>query len=402
MEKQNYNINNNMILTIINYQNKNFRYTTKSDISLTTFYNEICNYFQTNPDENLFYYQNKPLMTKNNTTQLMYIIDLQNKNSYPCFIIKPAASLNDLKPNLRYKFNYKIKPKQKIKITLRHNFLKSRNKKSLSNNISSVFNTENNPNSITTTNNSLNQKFSAVINEVPSINDIEVILNDFNLKNQNSNYITINTENNNNGTLIPINNNTVKVSFESEILLNEFISYITYMKYQNPYYKNMKIVKNKTLLTNKQNHMSHTNVYSNHRLFKHVYNHSHLVNKPININEVIKAVKKNELKNGLYHGLSLKTDGEDEIIKSYYKQQMFLRNSSPYISENEKRILEEKESKKKDYDKRQRFITSVGHYSMKPNYIANYVGMTPSENPKTHSFRDIDKSKWITNKGFNL
>ena len=81
---------------------------------------------------------------------------------------------------------------------------------------------------------------------------------------------------------------------------------------------------------------------------------------------------------------------------------MFLRNSSPYISENEKRILEEKESKKKDYDKRQRFITSVGHYSMKPNYIANYVGMTPSENPKTHSFRDIDKSKWITNKGFNL
>ena len=39
---------------------------------------------------------------------------------------------------------------------------------------------------------------------------------------------------------------------------------------------------------------------------------------------------------------------------------------------------------------------------MKPNYIPNYVGMTPSENPKNHLFRIVDKKKWISNKGFNV
>ena len=39
---------------------------------------------------------------------------------------------------------------------------------------------------------------------------------------------------------------------------------------------------------------------------------------------------------------------------------------------------------------------------MKPNFIPNYVGMTPSENPNNHEFRNVDKKKWITNKGFNV
>jgi len=54
------------------------------------------------------------------------------------------------------------------------------------------------------------------------------------------------------------------------------------------------------------------------------------------------------------------------------------------------------------FDKHKNFITSVGKYSMKPNFIPNYVGMTPSENPKNHAFRNVDKNKWITNKGFNV
>ena len=113
-------------------------------------------------------------------------------------------------------------------------------------------------------------------------------------------------------------------------------------------------------------------------------------------------MKENELNNDCYHGLSLKRDWEDEIVTDYYKQQNFLRNSSPYISEDEKRILEEKENKKHFIDKHKNFVTSVGKYSMKPNFIPNYVGMTPSENPKTHEFRNVDKKKWITNKGFNV
>ena len=41
--------------------------------------------------------------------------------------------------------------------------------------------------------------------------------------------------------------------------------------------------------------------------------------------------------------LSLNRDGEDEIITDYYRHQNYLRNSSPYISENKKRLLEDKE-----------------------------------------------------------
>ena len=125
-------------------------------------------------------------------------------------------------------------------------------------------------------------------------------------------------------------------------------------------------------------------------------------NNKININDVIKALKQNELNNDCYHGLSLRRDGEDEIVTDYYKQQNFLRNSSPYISEEEKRILEEKESRKHFFDQHKNFVTSVGKYSMKPNFIPNYVGMTPSENPNDHAFRNVDKKKWITNKGFNV
>ena len=78
-----------------------------------------------------------------------------------------------------------------------------------------------------------------------------------------------------------------------------------------------------------------------------------------------------------------------------------MRNSSPYINEHEKQILEEKENKK-HFFKNKNFVTSVGKYSMKPNFIPNYVGLTPGENPKNHEFRAVDKNKWISKKGFNV
>lgn len=38
----------------------------------------------------------------------------------------------------------------------------------------------------------------------------------------------------------------------------------------------------------------------------------------------------------------------------------------------------------------------------KPNYIDNYVTRTPSENPSTHAFRELNRSKWITQDQFKL
>ena len=79
----------------------------------------------------------------------------------------------------------------------------------------------------------------------------------------------------------------------------------------------------------------------------------------ININDVIKAIKKHEFNNDSYHGLCLNRDEEDEIITDYYKQQNYLRNSSPYISKNEKIILEEKENRK-HFFKNKNFVVYVG------------------------------------------
>ena len=85
--------------------------------------------------------------------------------------------------------------------------------------------------------------------------------------------------------------------------------------------------------------------YMNNNLSKSVAKPSKMKLK-IKINDVIQALKHNELNKDTYHGLTLDLKGEDEIITDYYQQQSFLRNSSPYITEHEKQILEEKENKK--------------------------------------------------------
>ena len=243
----------------------------------------------------------------------------------------------------------------------------------------------------------------ALIKQIPSVKDIELTLENFNNK-LNYNNIELKTNNhfnNKQGILTIFDNNSVRIDFQDEITLNEFISYISFMKYQNPYYKNIIIQKDiSTIKTNIRNlSYSHKNVRSYINTLQNNHNNNNI---KIKINDVIKAIKQNELNSDRYHGLSLNREGEDEIITDYYRQQNFLRNSSPYISENEQRILEEKETKKHFFDKHKNFVTSVGKYSMKPNFIPNYVGMTPSENPNNHEFRKVDKNKWINQKGFNV
>ncbi len=88
-----------------------------------------------------------------------------------------------------------------------------------------------------------------------------------------------------------------------------------------------------------------------------------------------------------------------EIINNFYSNQKFVRNASPYITEEEKRIIEEKINKKKFLTKNG-FLTCVGKYKMKPNFIKNYVQMTPSESPLKFKFRVENKNKWLTKKGF--
>ena len=73
--------------------------------------------------------------------------------------------------------------------------------------------------------------------------------------------------------------------------------------------------------------------------------------------------------------------------------------SSRYMCPEEKRI-HEAFLDKKNWINKSGFIVSAGKYSFHDRYISNYVNMTPSEPPVNHKYRDVNKKKWITEKGF--
>lgn len=386
------------ILTL-NFNQNNYQFSTELIKPLNTFYNEICSYLQINPDKFNLYYNNKKLITDSNNNITLSEIIKSNDDLFFKILEKKIKSKTPYKLNLRYDtlpLNEKETSRKKLPNFLT---LSTKEVKPYINNkrYDNIYN-KNNDNSC-----------GVIISQIPSVKDIETILTQFNNQSKNSNFKTNNNFDKQRGILIALSNNSVRIDFQDEMILNQFISYISFIKYENGYFKNIIIQKDNSKIKNNNRNLSYS--HKNVRSYLHNINNSNNINSfrngnknkiAIKINDVIKALKENELNNECYHGLSLKRIGEDEIITDYYKQQNFLRNSSPYISQEEKRILEEKENKKHFIDKHKNFITSVGKYSMKPNFIPNYVGMTPSENPKTHLFRIVDKKKWISNKGFNV
>ena len=397
---------NNMTSKIItlNFKQNNYQFSTELIKPLNTFYNEVCSYLQINPNNFSLYNNSQKLLTDNKNITISQVI---NSNDEPYFQILPKKQktktpnelqFNSITTNEPYTSRKKVIP----------NFLTISNNKKKPLFANERYNNNNNFSEY-------EQHYGVIISQIPSVQDIENILSNFNKKQNNIIDYNLKTNNNfdkKNGILTVLFNNSVRIDFQDEKLLNEFISYVSFMKYENVYYKNMIIKKDISKIKKSLRNLSYSqkNVRNLLPNFNKKYNYNNNINTlqneehniKININDVIKAIKQNESNKECYHGLSLKRDGEDEIITDYYKQQNFLRNSSPYISDNEKRILEERENKKHFFDKHKNFITSVGKYSMKPNFIPNYVGMTPSENPKNHAFRNVDKNKWITNKGFNV
>ena len=380
----------------LNYNQKKYQFNTELIKPINTFYNEVCSYLQINPNDYNLYYNNKKMTINNYINPTLSFIISSDKDS--------IFQIMQKKTKIPYKLKLSY---SEVKNVNKTNILSS--KKKIPSNLKSLSITKkkshiNNLKSISQINN-IPKSLGVIISQVPSIKDIETILQDFNSKQNNSSVNNTNNFNGKKGVLTILENNSVKVVFQDEITLNRFISYISFMKYENPYYKNIIIKKENSNIKRKKIGKNLSSSQKNMRVFfsdfnkKYNYNEQ---NKKINVNDVIKALKEHALNNECYHGLSLNRTGENEIITDYYKQQKFLRNSSPYISEDEKRILEEKENKKHYIDKNKNFVSCVWKYSIKPNYIPNYVGVTPSENPNEHSFRKVDKKKWITIKGFNV
>jgi len=396
MEKNSKNKHQSTVITLT-YNDNNYQFSTELIKPVETFYSEICSYLQINPKSFLLYYNSNHISFKSNPNQK--ISDIIDNNPNSAFKILPKKTKTI---NLRYQTI------DQVDNSKNNNNIISRNKynplsfssKSVRNNLKLLTKNENkifkekiNKDSI-----------GAIITKYPSVKEVEKILEDFNMNNMHFP--------NKRGVMINLGNDSLRVDFNNEAYLNEFISYVSFIKYENPHFKNLTIKKdvsnmklNKKGISNKllpniiQNFDKKYD-YMNNNLSKSVAKPSKMKLK-IKINDVIQALKHNELNKDTYHGLTLDLKGEDEIITDYYQQQSFLRNSSPYITEHEKQILEEKENKK-HFFKHKNFVTSVGKYSMKPNFIPNYVGLTPGENPKNHEFREVDKNKWMNKKGFNI
>ena len=404
MEK-NYNNQSKTITVSLSYNNAVYQFNTEIVKPIELFYNEVCNYLQINPNRFNLHYDSKNISIKLNPDQkISEIISDSNPNSMFKIVPKKTKTMN-----LRYKTiepNKNIHSRNNDQMNQLNNL--SLSSKMVRNNIKSLSLREN---IIMKTN---REAIGAIITKFPSVQDVEKILKDFNLNN-----IHFPEKK---GLLTNIDNNSLRVDFNKEAYLNEFINYISFIKYENPHYKKISIKKdvsniNGILSSRGSSNKALPKIFNT---FEEKYDFQNNKNNNINnnplaksasknpkyklkikIDDVIKALKQNELNKDSYHGLSLKRDGEDEIVTDYYQQQSFLRNSSPYINEHEKQVLEEKENKK-HFFKNKNFVTSVGKYSMKPNFIPNYVGLTPGENPKNHEFRAVDKNKWISKKGFNV
>jgi hypothetical protein len=403
MEKK-YKNKSQTVTVSLSYNDTIYQFNTELVKPIQLFYNEVCSYFQINPNRYVLNYNSKNIPIKLNPDEkISEIISDSNPSSIFKIIPKKTKTVNIRYQTLETNNNKNIKNRNNDQLNI-YNGL-SLSSKVVRSNLKTLTQKEN---LITKSKNEIkNETIGAIITKFPSFQDVEKILKDFNMNN-----IHFPEKK---GLLITIDNNSLRVDFNNEAYLNEFINYISFIKYENPHYKSISIKKDvSNIKSNKKGSSNKTLPHiSNNFEEKYDYqnnNHNPLAKSTpkhpkyklkIKIDDVIKAVKHNELNKDTYHGLSLKRDGEDEIITDYYQQQSFLRNSSPYINEHEKQILEEKENKKHFFQNKN-FVTSVGKYSMKPNFIPNYVGLTPGENPKNHEFRQVDKNKWINKKGFNV
>jgi hypothetical protein len=376
------------VVVSLTFNDNNYQFSTELAKPVETFYNEVCSFLKLDPKQYTLKYNSKQISSLRSSNLTISEIIEQNPNS-----------------------NFKIIPRKTKTMNVRYQTLEtneSNNLNKINNNFNST--TKNIKNLMTIQekknfNENYKDNISAIITNFPSVKEVEKIMEDFNINNIHFP--------NKKGLITNLGNDSLRVDFNNEAYLNEFISFVSFIKYENPHFKSLKIKKDYTNIKKNRKGISNMNIphIMQNNNFNKKYNYNPLSKsaaKPlrsklklkIKIDDVIKALKYNEVDKDTYHGLRLKRDDEDEIVTDYYQQQNFLRNSSPYITEHEKHVLEEKENKKHFlYNKN--FLTSVGKYSMKPNYIPNYVGLTPGENPKNHEFREVDKNKWINKKGFN-
>ena len=239
---------------------------------------------------------------------------------------------------------------------------------------------------------------------IPSLKDVKKTIDDYYIKNDLKKNKTPSP------FITPINFTSVKLEFPNEQILNGYKTYILFLKYEDPKFKQILVKKENLFKTIKKIKLKSLNISNNNNNNKNpniLSDPNEGKEKKIIVKNIIKLYQHDRIKykndNSSFSlntlGLKKTTDGSDKLIVNYYKNQRYLRNSSPYLSEEDKRLMDERENRKK-FITPKGFYVSVGKYSFPPKYISNYVQMTPSVNPLTYRFRPANKLKWITKKGF--
>ncbi len=253
-----------------------------------------------------------------------------------------------------------------------------------------------------------NNNYKIIINNPINLNEINQYLINF----YNQNRIS-----NNQSSINILKNNIIEIKFNNFYFANDFLNILNNIKLSSSNYKNMnfKLVKDSNKI-NIINNTEPTNKKSRNKI-KLNYLNSSIKNNETNPNISFKLnlnnINYNYMDNKLFNSYNNYNNVKDiiidpitekenkKLIYNYFKNQVYIRNSSPYIDNYEKKKEEEKKNKEK-FLYHKNFFTSVGHYSMKPYYIKNYVSQTPSESPLNYKFRKTNKSKWIIKKGFIL
>ena len=241
---------------------------------------------------------------------------------------------------------------------------------------------------------------SLYVVNIPSLKDIKKTIEDYYAKND------LKSSKTPTPFITPINFSSVKIEFPNEEILNGYKTYILFLKYEEQKFKQIMVKKENLFKTIKKIKLKNLNL-SDVSSTERAINLNENKEQKLIVNNIIKLYQHNKLQykndNSSFSfntiGLKRSSDGIDKLIVNYYKNQQCLRNSSPYLSEEDKRLKDERESRKK-FMTPKGFCVSVGKYSFPPRYISNYVQMTPSENPLTYRFRPTNKLKWITKKGF--
>ena len=236
--KNNQNKKPKKILILI-YKGMQYKFSTELSNLVSLFYAEVCSYLNLNPKKSSLYYNSKLLSLKNLDQK---IIDISKVNPRANFKIIEKKNKT---MNLRYQtldeidINNNNNGIQKFKICL---------SKGNMNKLITMQNSERNILKLKLTKNDTiknNESVDAIISNYNTVKDIEKIMDNFN--NNNIQYPQ------KKGIIINTGNNTLRVEFNNEEHLNEFISYISFIKYENPLYKSIIIKKDSNNIIKKDN-----------------------------------------------------------------------------------------------------------------------------------------------------